>query len=277
MSEREDNVYKSQLAEQAERYDEMMASMKIVASLDVELTVEEQNLLSVAFKNAVEARRASWRTISSIEQNEANKADGAKLIMIKAYKTQVEQELKDICNDILSVLDKHLIPGSDTAESKVFYYKMKGDYYRYTAEFVTSDGRKEATEISLLAYEAATDIAMAELPTTHPYRLAVALNFAVFYHEIFSSPDRACLLAKAAYDAAISEIDALSEESYKDSVLIMHQLLHNLSLWKSDTQKVEDDDGGRNPTDTAAVSANGQKKTTLKGGVNNVSEASQTT
>ena len=83
---------------------------------------------------------------------------------------QVEKELKDICGDILSVLDKHLIPCSDTGESKVFYYKMKGDYHRYLAEFATGNDRKEAAENSLVAYKAASDIAMTELPTTHPIR-----------------------------------------------------------------------------------------------------------
>lgn len=48
-----------------------------------------------------------------------------KLNMIRAYRSQVEKELRDICSDILSVLDKHLIPSSQTGESKVFYYKMK--------------------------------------------------------------------------------------------------------------------------------------------------------
>merc|ERR1712223_1269273 len=137
MGEREDNVYKAKLAEQAERYDEMVTAMKAVASMDVELTVEERNLLSVAYENVIGARRASWRIISSTEQKEENKAADDKLKMIKTYRTQVEQELKDICNDILSVLDKHLIPCSDTGESKVFYYKMKGDYHRYLPEFAT--------------------------------------------------------------------------------------------------------------------------------------------
>merc|ERR1711876_111843 len=112
MGEREDNVYKAKLAEQAERYDEMVTAMKTVASLDVELTVEERNLLSVAYKNVIGARRASWRIISSIEQKEENKAAEDKLKMIKAYRSQVEKELRDICGDILSVLDKHLIPCS---------------------------------------------------------------------------------------------------------------------------------------------------------------------
>merc|ERR1711963_314785 len=236
MGEREDNVYKAKLAEQAERYDEMVTAMKAVASMDVELTVEERNLLSVAYKNVIGARRASWRIISSIEQKEENKAAEDKLKMIKAYRSQVEKELRDICGDILSVLDKHLIPCSDTGESKVFYYKMKGDYHRYLAEFATANDRKEAAENALVAYKAASDIAMTELPTTHPIRLGLALNFSVFYYEILNSPDRACRLAKAAFDDAIAELDTLSEESYKDSTLIMQLLRDNLTLWTSDMQ-----------------------------------------
>jgi len=73
MTEREDCVYKAKLAEQAERYDEMVEAMKKVAGLDVELSVEERNLLSVAYKNVIGARRASWRIISSIEQKEESK------------------------------------------------------------------------------------------------------------------------------------------------------------------------------------------------------------
>jgi len=243
MAEREDNVYKAKLAEQAERYDEMVSSMKAVASLDVELTVEERNLLSVAYKNVIGARRASWRIVSSIEQKEENKAAEDKLKLIRTYREKVEKELRDICNDILSVLDKHLIPCSDTGESKVFYYKMKGDYHRYLAEFATANDRKEAAENSLVAYKAASDIALTELATTHPIRLGLALNFSVFYYEILNSPDRACRLAKAAFDDAIAELDTLSEESYKDSTLIMQLLRDNLTLWTSDMQ-AEDGEGG---------------------------------
>lgn len=153
--------------------------MKKVASTDVELTVEERNLLSVAYKNVIGARRASWRIISSIEQKEENKGVEEKLEMIKNYRSQVEKELRDICSDILDVLDKHLIPCATTGESKVFYYKMKGDYHRYLAEFATGNDRKEAAENSLVAYKAASDIAMTDLPPTHPIRLGLALNFSV--------------------------------------------------------------------------------------------------
>lgn len=238
--ERDDNVYRAKLAEQAERYEEMVDFMKKVAGPGVELTVEERNLLSVAYKNVIGAQRSAWRIISSIEQKEESKgADSAKVEMTKQYRTGIEKELKNICNDVLDVLDKHLIPAATAAESKVFYYKMKGDYHRYLAEFATGNDRKDAAENSLVAYKAASDVALAELAPTHPIRLGLALNFSVFYYEILNAPDRACQLAKTAFDDAIAELDSLSEESYKDSTLIMQLLRDNLTLWTSDMQAEE--------------------------------------
>jgi 14-3-3 protein epsilon len=155
------------------------------------------------------------------------------------------------------VLDKHLIPSAASGESKVFYHKMyarfyaffvllahfrarMGDYHRYLAEFATGDKRKESADKSLEAYKAASDVAITELPPTHPIRLGLALNFSVFYYEILNSPDRACHLAKQAFDDAIAELDTLSEESYKDSTLIMQLLRDNLTLWTSDMQDSAD-------------------------------------
>ena len=84
-----------------------------------------------------------------------------------------------------------------------------------------------------MVFQNATDVAQTELTPTHPIRLGLALNFSVFYYEILNSPDRACHLAKQAFDDAIAELDSLSEESYRDSTLIMQLLRDNLTLWTS--------------------------------------------
>ena len=245
--ERENFVYTAKLAEQAERYEEMVEAMKNVAKLNVELTVEERNLLSVGYKNVVGARRASWRILSSIEQKEEAKGNDVSVKRIKEYRLKVESELSNICSDIMTVIDEHLIPSSSAGEPSVFFYKMKGDYYRYLAEFKSGDERKEAADHSMKAYQLASTTAEAELASTHPIRLGLALNFSVFYYEILNSPERACHLAKQAFDEAISELDTLSEESYKDSTLIMQLLRDNLTLWTSDIPE----DGEEQKVDSA--------------------------
>lgn len=115
-------------------------------------------------------------------------------------------------------------------------------FYRYLAEFQSGETRKESAGKALEAYSSASSIANSELPPTHPIRLGLALNFSVFYYEILNSPDKACHLAKQAFDDAIAELDTLSEESYKDSTLIMQLLRDNLTLWTSD-QPEQGEDG----------------------------------
>merc|ERR1712051_555942 len=106
-------VYKAKLAEQAERFDEMVMDMKEVAKQPQELTVEERNLLSVAYKNVIGSRRASWRVVTSIEQ----KGDAEKILIVKDYKSKIESELVEICNDILGIIDESLIPNSTSEEA----------------------------------------------------------------------------------------------------------------------------------------------------------------
>jgi len=237
--EKEELVQRAKLAEQAERYDDMAGAMKQVTETGVELSNEERNLLSVAYKNVVGARRSSWRVISSIEQK--TESSEKKQAMAKEYREKVEKELRDICYDVLGLLDKYLIFKASNAESKVFYLKMKGDYYRYLAEVDTGDARNTVVEESQKAYQEAFDISKTKMQPTHPIRLGLALNFSVFYYEILNSPDKACQLAKQAFDDAIAELDTLNEDSYKDSTLIMQLLRDNLTLWTSDAQpEVED-------------------------------------
>ncbi|GJY08819.1 14-3-3-like protein GF14 iota [Tanacetum coccineum] len=208
---------------------------KSVAKFDVDLTVEERNLLSLGYKNVIGARRASWRIMSSIEQNEESKGNEKYGSIIKGYRQKVEEELSKICSDILVIIDKHLIPASGSGEATIFYHKM------FYASNVTNM-LQSIVAPSSHAYTGKDAIAAAqkELPSTHPIRLGLALNFSVFYYEIMNNSERACELAKQAFDEAISELDSLSEESYKDSTLIMQLLRDSLTLWTS----YFPDDGG---------------------------------
>jgi 14-3-3 protein epsilon len=233
---REQNVYFAKLAEQAERYDEMADHMEKVGKAGGELSVEERNLLSVAFKNAVGSRRAAWRIITSVEQKEKSKGNEENAKHAKEYCGKVEAELNKICGTILDLLSVTLVPAASSGESKVFYQKMKADYHRYIAEFSDGDKKKEASEKAREAYQDATDVATKDLAVTHPIRLGLALNYSVFQYEVLGNPDDACKMARTAFEDAIAELDNVAEDSYKDSTLIMQLLRDNLTLWTSDQE-----------------------------------------
>lgn len=157
---REQHVYLAKLAEQAERYEEMVRFMeKLVVGCGggggSELTIEERNLLSVAYKNVIGSLRAAWRIVSSIEQKEEGRKNDDHVALVKEYRSKVESELSTVCAGILGLLDSHLIPSASSGESRVFYLKMKGDYHRYLAEFKVGDERKLAAEETMSAYKAA--------------------------------------------------------------------------------------------------------------------------
>lgn len=215
----------------------MVENMKKVAMENGTMSVEERNWFSMAYKNVIGSRRASWRIVSSIEQKEEAKGNVSNVSVVRAYRRRIEGELAGICQDIIAILNEHLIPAAEDADSRVFYNKMAGDYHRYEAEFVTGDAKRVASEASLEAYKKATAISEAELAPTHPIRLGLALNFSVFYFEIMGQPEEACSLAKRAFDDAIARLDSVSEESYKDSTLIMQLLRDNLTLWMSELEE----------------------------------------
>jgi len=236
MAPREKDVYFAKLAEQAERYDEMAKYMKEVGAEGSELSVEERNLLSVAYKNTVGSRRAAWRIITSVFQKETSKGNADNASFAKEYCKKVEDELQDICDIILELLDKTLIPKASGGESKVFYQKMKADYYRYIAEFRDGDEKAKAAENARQAYSEAQAVADKDLAVTHPIRLGLALNYSVFQYEVLGQPEEACKMARTAFEDAIAELDNVAEDSYKDSTLIMQLLRDNLTLWTSDQE-----------------------------------------
>lgn len=244
-SNREENLEKAKLAEQIERYDKMADFMEKVARSGSGLNTEERNLFSVAFKNVVGARRSSWRVISSIEEKTEN---AHKIALANKYKAKIEGELTDICKNVIDILDSCLIPQATKSqcegETMVFFHKMKGDYNRYLAEVYRDAPKKEAINRAEDAYETASEIAKS-LKTTHPIRLGLALNHSVFYYEIIENREKACHLAKLAFDEAIADLDTLPENTYKDSTLIMQLLRDNLTLWSTEDQEdvMPDDEG----------------------------------
>lgn len=235
---RDQNVFMARLAEQADRFEDMVTYMGRVAQMGGSLNVEERNLLSVAFKNAVGARRSSWRAITL----EMHEKDHSTKPCVLTYKGQVEKELNDKCDEILQMLTKDTSEGlirtsieTNDKGAQVFYRKMEGDYHRYKAEFSTSPERDLHAKNAFEAYTKATQVATEAMIASHPIRLGLALNFSVFYYEVYGNNEYACQLAQTAYDSAGGD----AAQDGTDAGAILQLLKDNLMLWRADATQGE--------------------------------------
>ena len=237
---REEYVYLSRLYEKAERFPDMVKSINKYVELDPKLTKEERNLLSAGYKNIISDKRSSWRLLNNMERKEEEKKNTLQVANIKEIKDKIEKELNKICDEIQSVIDKYLIPNATDAENKVFYLKLKADYYRYKCEFANDKEFNDACANAEKVYQEAYEISNKELPITNSTRLGLDLNFSVFYYEIKGLKEEACNIAKNAFDESMKVLDDLEKSKAKDTLLIIQLLKENLILWKNEMNGEEE-------------------------------------
>ena len=188
-----------------------------------ELLVEEWNLLPLVYKNAVGNRRAAWRVITSVKQKETSKGEKQLASYSGEYVAKVEGELQKIREGVRALMDKNLVPSASTDETKVSYYRMKSDYYRYLAEFATGETKSKADEDALDACVEAHKIAENDLAVTRPVRLAMALNTSVFQSEVFQDSDEASQMGRVAFEdattAPVMDIPAVTQQIVSDQIV----------------------------------------------------------
>jgi 14-3-3 protein epsilon len=238
---REEYVYLAKLYERAERYEDMVKFITKFVQLDSNLNMDERNILSAGYKNIIGNRRSSWRLLNSLEKKEEKKGSQNNSNYLKEIKSKVEDEMRKICDDIQSVLDKYLVANSKDSENKVFYLKLKGDYYRYRSEFSSTKEHETAVNSAEKAYKEAYEIAEKDIPISSSTRLGLALNFSVFYYEIKNLKEEACNIARNAFEEAIKVLDDLERNKAKDTILIIQLLKENLILWNNEMNEEEGD------------------------------------
>ena len=230
----EENIFLARVAEQAERFEDMV--QYLAAVLDTkggEVTADERNLLSVAFKNLISSKRAACRTIAAIEQNpKYSKFSDA----LAKYKNTIESQLTADCEKVVSMIQEKVLAKECDGEAKAFFVKMVGDYYRYIAENVKESKLEEVKQKALKAYDEANEIT---LPPCNPIKLGLALNFSVFHYEVMKNHKAACDLADKALQEALDKIDELEEDDFRDAKSIIELLKENLTLWKEEEEDAD--------------------------------------
>merc|ERR1719480_397505 len=219
----EENIFLARVAEQAERFDDMVDFLaKVLDQKGAEVTSDERNLLSVAFKNLISSKRAACRTIAAIEQNpKYSKYSDA----LANYKAGIETKLTDDCQKIIDMINNKVLAKECAGEAKAFFVKMVGDYYRYIAENAKGQLMEKVKQNAL--------------PPCNPIKLGLALNFSVFHYEVMKNHKAACELADSALQDALEKIDELQEDDFRDAKSIIELLKENLTLWKEEEEADE--------------------------------------
>ncbi len=237
MANVEEKIFLARVAEQAERYEDMVNFLEeVLAAKGSQVNPDERNLLSVAFKNLISSKRSACRTISAIEQNpKYSKFNEA----LDAYKKKIEGQLQDDCEKIIKMIQDRVLNQKEvSAEAQAFFVKMVGDYYRYIAENAKGDNLEKVKQEAMKAYDSANNI---ELPPCNPIKLGLALNYSVFNYEVLKNHKQACELADSALQQALDKIDELEEDDFRDAKSIIELLKENLTLWKEE----EEDDAAQ--------------------------------
>ena len=236
---REEYVYLAKLYERAERFPDMVKAINKFVELDPKLTKDERNILSAGYKNIISDKRASWRLLNNMERKEEKK-NSPQVANIREVKGKIESELNKICDEIQKIIDKYLVPNAGDPEMKVFFLKLKGDYYRYKCEFASDKDFDDTCNKAEKVYKEAYEIANKDIPITNSTRLGLALNYSVFYYEIKGLKEEACSIAKNAFDESMKVLDDLEKSKAKDTLLIIQLLKENLILWSNEMNEEEE-------------------------------------
>ena len=234
----EENIFMARVAEQSERFQDMVDYLKpVIREKGAGLSNDERNLLSVAFKNLISSQRSGIRTISAIEQNKKYEKYASALA---EYKGKIENNLFANCDEIIKIIKTDILSKADDAEAKAFFLKMIGDYCRYIAENAKGDRLESCKQEALKSYNEAQELALTGLGACNAIRLGLALNFSVFYYEVMSDVKKACEFGEKALQDALDKLDDCDEDTFRDAQSIIELLKENLSLWKEEDGQVDD-------------------------------------
>ena len=230
-------LYLIKLFQRTEKYPEMVKAINKYVEQNPILSKEEQKMLCDGYKNIISDKRNSLRLLNNLskkEEEEAKQINHKKQILI--MKEKIQNELILIFKEIHSMLDKYLIPNSQDSETKVFYMKIKADYYRYHCEFAEGDEFQEAKNNAEKIYKEAYELALKDINVYNSTRLGLALNYSVFEYEIMDNKNEACEIAQKAYDESMKVVDDVEKRRTSDNLLLIQLLKENLNLWNNEME-----------------------------------------
>ena len=201
-----------------------------IENLQRDLSIDERNTFTISFHNLINEKFDKWRKLNKIINKEQLRETDEELIFLDLnIKKNLEDDIKNICEKVISIIDNYLLHKYDTYESQIIYLKTKGDYYRFHYLICNSniEFKNNAKNCYKNAYESTK-----KLSDTNTYKLSFILSYGIFYYEFLNEPTTSINLVKSAYNDAITKIDSLNDRMYKESTRILKLMKKNMELWQ---------------------------------------------
>jgi len=214
------------IADETARYDDMFGFINNFIKLKKasDFSEEERSLIFQAYKQFICQKRSAYKIISNIEKKEINKGSN-KLSIISSYKKLICDEIDQYCQEIVVNIENLFLKSIINNEDKAFYMKLRADHLRYRTEIITKDSNPQLIVITEEAYKLAKEFSDERLPMSHPLRLGIDLNYAIFFSTILKNKDKAFLIAKSAYEKGIEGKKQLHNTQVNEFEEIMNLLL----------------------------------------------------
>ena len=188
----DDVMLLARIAEQSEQYDDMIELLKpyFETVKTSSPSVEERNILCLAYKNAVGTRRIAWRAAHAVTKIPKYFNDATYQQEILTYRKKLEEEVVTMCKDIIKLAKTLSIRAKkdNSVEGQIYFLKLQGDYLRYIAEVGDGERKSKATQMALDEYNKAVELAEG-LSAADPTRLSLLLNYSVFCYETVGQRD----------------------------------------------------------------------------------------
>lgn len=229
-------LYIASVCETAGRFEDMHEVMEIYVLEGHEVSEKERQQFSAAYRQVLGPKRRAWRTLSAIELKPRDR-EGLSLGTAELKET-LARCIRGVAQEALDLVSNRIYSTCISADSRVYFLKFRADLERYMAEISVGNEHASWVHESHRSYKKAADIATCHLKATDAIRLNLMLSFSVFYYEVYNSAERACILAKSAYDDALEEglfwprRQGVKESAeHKDAADIVYLLRDHVVRW----------------------------------------------
>ena len=233
------NIFLAQLLQQCNCLKESRKFLILeLKSRDKNFSKDERILFASVNKNLLLGIRDTLLRIQIYEKECKKKKKLRHLNYLKEYKKKVYNELTQFCEETIALLDNILLKRAEDDESKVYYLKMKADYYRYLTEYADEEVKRGIVDKSQKAYDEAFKLAE-NIPIFSYTRLGLILNLAVFYHETMNDHKKAIEISGEGVKKAALEMKGIdeNEEGNVEIVKVYKALKDSYEIWKNDEIK----------------------------------------